>query len=110
MYFFVDSSLFGTAFVKAEENPKILGAAGEYSRIFFNSKLDTIYPLYLVIYSIAILSVISLIINVLVITKKLSKTALSLIRNEQKAGKHKGLDFFELLLSSFIAADHCKFA
>ncbi len=56
-------------------------------------KLDTIYPLYLVIYRIVMPPVISLIVNVLVINKKLSQTALSLIRNEQKAGKHQGLDF-----------------
>lgn len=55
-------------------------------------KLDTIYPLYLVIYSIVMPPVISLIVNILVINKKLSQTALSLIRNEQKSRKYKGLD------------------
>lgn len=53
---------------------------------------NTVYPLYLVIYSIVMPPVISLIINVLVINKKLSQTALSLIRNEQKSVKHKSVD------------------
>lgn len=55
-------------------------------------KLNTIYPLYLVIYGIIMPPVISLIVNSLVINKKLSQTALSLIRNEQKSVKHRDVD------------------
>lgn len=55
-------------------------------------KMNTIYPLYLVIYGIVMPPVISLIVNSLVINKKLSQTVLSLIRNEQKSVKHKDVD------------------
>ncbi len=55
-------------------------------------ELETIYPLYLVIYGVVMPPVISLIVNTLVINKKLSQTALSLIKNEQKSGKQKGLN------------------
>ncbi|MCM1133890.1 MAG: FtsX-like permease family protein, partial [Ruminococcus flavefaciens] len=54
--------------------------------------LETVYPLYLVIYGIIMPPVISLLVNALVINKKLSQTALSLIKNEQKTGKHSGLN------------------
>ncbi|MCM1506041.1 MAG: FtsX-like permease family protein [Ruminococcus flavefaciens] len=54
--------------------------------------LETVYPLYLVIYGIVMPPVISLVVNTLVINKKLSQTALSLIKNEQKTGKHRGLE------------------
>ena len=42
------------------------------------------YPLYIIIYCVVMPPVISIIVNVLVINKKLSKTALSLIKNEQE--------------------------
>ena len=42
------------------------------------------YPLYLIIYAVVMPPVISVIVNYIVISKRLSKTALSLIRNEQK--------------------------
>lgn len=44
-----------------------------------------IYPVYLIIYGIILPPVISALINVLVINKRLSQTALSLIRNEQRS-------------------------
>lgn len=47
-----------------------------------------IYPLYLIIYSIVMPPVVSFIVNTLVINKRLSQTALSLIRNEQKTGHY----------------------
>ncbi|MDE6665093.1 MAG: ABC transporter permease [Ruminococcus sp.] len=55
-------------------------------------ELNTIYPLYLVIYGIIMPPVISLIVNSLVINKKLSQTALSLIRNEQKSVKYRDVN------------------
>lgn len=42
------------------------------------------YPLYLIIYAVVMPPVISIIVNYIVISKRLSKAALSLIRNEQK--------------------------
>ncbi|SNU05156.1 putative ABC transport system permease protein [Lachnospiraceae bacterium] len=55
-------------------------------------------PMYLWIYSVAVPSIIAVIVNVLVIRSKLNRTALSLIRNEvkQKGMKKinlKGMDF-----------------
>ena len=41
------------------------------------------YPLYLIIYAVVMPPVISVIVNYIVISKRLSKTALSLMRNEQ---------------------------
>lgn len=47
-----------------------------------------VYPLYLIIYSVVMPPVVSVIVNTLVINKRLSQTALSLIRNEQKTGHY----------------------
>lgn len=54
--------------------------------------IDTIYPTYLIIYSVIMPPLISIIVNSLVINKRLSQTALSLIRNEQKASKLRSFD------------------
>ena len=48
-------------------------------------QMDKVYPLYIILYCIVMPPVISVIVNVLVINKKLSKTALSLIKNEQES-------------------------
>ncbi len=50
-------------------------------------ELDTIYPVYLVVYSVIMPPLISIIVNSLVINKRLSQTALSLIRGEQKPAR-----------------------
>lgn len=42
------------------------------------------YPVYLIVYAVVMPPVISVIVNYIVINKRLSRTALSLIRNEQK--------------------------
>ena len=42
------------------------------------------YPIYLIIYAVVMPPVISVIVNYIVISRRLSRTALSLIRNEQK--------------------------
>ncbi|MBQ7981609.1 MAG: FtsX-like permease family protein, partial [Oscillospiraceae bacterium] len=47
--------------------------------------LEPMYPLYLIIYAVVMPPVISAIVNYIVISRRLSRTALSLIRNEQKA-------------------------
>lgn len=47
-------------------------------------QMDKIYPVYIIMYCLVMSPVISVIVNVLVINKKLSKTALSLIKNEQE--------------------------
>ncbi|MDE7132110.1 MAG: FtsX-like permease family protein, partial [Lachnospiraceae bacterium] len=46
-------------------------------------KLDVCYSVYLIIYSMVMPPVVSVIVNYLVINKRLSQTALSLIRKEQ---------------------------
>ncbi len=55
-------------------------------------ELDTIYPAYLIVYSVIMPPLISIIVNSLVINKRLSQTALSLIRNEQKASKLRSVN------------------
>ena len=50
-----------------------------------------VYPVYLVIYSVVMPPVISMIVNTLVINKRLSQTALSLIRNEQKTARYSSV-------------------
>lgn len=52
-------------------------------------ELSAMYPAYLLVYSIVMPPLVSVIVNVLVINKRLSKTALSLIKNEQKAGNYR---------------------
>ncbi len=46
--------------------------------------LDVRYPVYLIIYSVAMPPVVSAVVNLLVINRRLSQTALSLIRKEQE--------------------------
>lgn len=55
-------------------------------------QFQPIYPLYLIIYAVVMPPVISFIVNFLVINKRLSRTALSLIRNEQKTDFRTGVD------------------
>jgi putative ABC transport system permease protein len=51
-----------------------------------------VFPAYLIIYSVIMPPVVSVIVNTLVINKRLSRTALSLIRNEQKTTGIKNVD------------------
>ena len=53
---------------------------------------ETVYPIYLIIYAVIMPPLISVIVNSLVINKRLSQTALSLIRNEQKSSKLRSVD------------------
>lgn len=53
--------------------------------------LDVIYMTYLFIYGIVVPPVISIIVNSLVIRKRLSKPVLTMIRNEQKVGNGKDI-------------------
>lgn len=55
-------------------------------------EFEPIYPIYLIIYAVVMPPVISVIVNYLVINKRLSRTALSLIRNEQKTDFRTGVD------------------
>lgn len=48
---------------------------------------DTIYPAYLVIYAVIMPPVLSVVVNTLVLDRRLSQTALSLIRNETRTSK-----------------------
>lgn len=53
---------------------------------------DTVYPPYLLIYGIVMPPVISAAVNALVINKRLSQTALSLIKNEQNFRRGRDID------------------
>lgn len=53
---------------------------------------DMTYPVYLIIYAIIMPPLISIVVNSLVINKYLSRTAPSLIRNEQKTSKLRSVD------------------
>ena len=46
--------------------------------------IEPMYPTYLIVYAVVMPPVISIIVNYLVINSRLSRTALSLIKNEQK--------------------------
>ena len=71
----------------------------ESSYVYFSIPEFTFHiPLYLWVYSVAVPPIIAVIVNVLVIRNKLNRTALSLIRNEQKKRETskinlKGMDF-----------------
>lgn len=52
-------------------------------------EFDTVYPPYLIAYAVILPSVICAVVNAFVINKKLSRTALSLMKNEQSAGSYK---------------------
>lgn len=51
-------------------------------------EFDIIHPVYLLVYGLIVPPVICIIVNVIVINKQLSRTALSLMRNEQKNQKY----------------------
>nr|MCR5619881.1 ABC transporter permease [Lachnospiraceae bacterium] len=52
---------------------------------------DKFIPGYLIVYALVMPPVVSIIVNFLVINKSLSRTALSLLRNEQKASKARDI-------------------
>ena len=52
---------------------------------------DKFIPGYLIVYALVMPPAVSIIVNFLVINKSLSRTALSLIRNEQKASKGRDI-------------------
>ena len=74
----------------------------ESSYVYFSIPVFTFHiPLYLWIYSVAVPPIIAVIVNVLVIRSKLSRTALSLIRNESK---QKGIKKVNLKGMNFVSA------
>ncbi len=52
---------------------------------------DKVVPLYLIVYAVVMPPVVSVIVNFLVINRSLSRTALSLIKNEQKISRSKDI-------------------
>lgn len=62
---------------------------------------DFFVPSYLWVYSVAVPPIIAVVVNVLVIRSKLSRTALSLIRNE---GKQSGIKKVNLKGMNFVSA------
>ena len=61
-------------------------------------EFDMVHPAYLILYGLVLPPVISLIVNLITINGKLNRTALSLLRNEQKNGKLKA---YNLKIKSF---------
>lgn len=55
-------------------------------------EFDIIHPVYLLVYGLIVPPVICIIVNVIVINRQLSRTALSLMRNEQKNHKYSKAD------------------
>ncbi len=55
-------------------------------------QFDAVYPPYLIIYALVLPPVICAVVNAFVINKKLSRTALSLMKNEQSAGNYRQFD------------------
>lgn len=58
--------------------------------------LDIVYPPYLMVYSVIMPPVVAAVVNYFVIRKHLSRTALSLIRNEQKESRRRNVDLKNL--------------
>ena len=52
-------------------------------------QFEVAHPVYLLVYGLVLPPLICVIVNILVINKKLSRTALSLIKNEQKASNYR---------------------
>lgn len=53
---------------------------------------EAAYPAYLIVYSVVMPPLVSAVVNYLVINKRLSQTALSLIRNEQNTGSYSKIN------------------
>lgn len=82
----------------------IIGAVLGFSELGINTQMqdcyeyfsipdfETVYPVYLIIYSVVMPPLISAIVNYFVINKHLSQTALSLIKNEQNTGSYSRID------------------
>ncbi len=62
--------------------------------------LEPVYPLYLVVYGLVMPPLAAVVVNVLVISKKLKRTALSLMRGEEKAKKIKEMNLGKLSFTS----------
>ena len=54
--------------------------------------METVYPPYLLVYGLVLPSAISIVVNWLVIRKKLNKPALQMLRNEQKESRISNID------------------
>ncbi len=73
-------------------SPIGIGTQTEDSYNYFSTPVfDVVYPPYLIVYALVLPPVICAAVNAAVINKKLSRTALSLIKNEQSAGSYKQL-------------------
>ena len=57
---------------------------------------DRVVPAYLIVYAVVMPPLVSIIVNYLVINKSLSRTALSLIKNEQKASRGRDISLPEM--------------
>ena len=74
-------------------SPIGIGTQLEESYSYFSlPQYDICYAPYLLIYGLVLSPVISATVNALVINKKLSRTALSLIKNEQSASNYRRFD------------------
>ena len=67
----------------------VVSQAQDTYAYFSVPEFDMVYPPYLVLYAVVLPPVISALVNAVVINQKLSRTALSLMKNEQSAGSYK---------------------
>lgn len=81
--------LLGAALGFSELGAVVRGSSYTY---FSVPVFETVYPPYLIIYAVIMPPFISIIVNSLVINRRLSQTALSLIRNERKPSKLRGIE------------------
>lgn len=52
-------------------------------------QFDVIFPMYLIVYGILLPPIVAIVVNAFVLNKKLSRTALSLMKNEQKVSNYR---------------------
>ena len=72
-------------------------------------ELSAVYPPYLIIYCTVVPVVVCILVNLIFISRRLSTTALSLMRNEKKVGRTSGKHFkFKSFIRTFQVANVIK--
>ena len=72
-------------------------------------ELPTVYPPYLIVYCTVVPLVVCIIVNFLVLNRRLSATALSLMRNDKKTGRTAGKRFkFKSFIRTFRVSNIIK--
>ncbi len=80
------------------------------SRSYYSfPELSAVYPPYLIIYCTVVPVVVCILVNLIFISRRLSTTALSLMRNEKKVGRTSGKHFkFKSFIRTFQVANVIK--